>query len=275
MALCEGAAESLAATPENIAAAKSFVFGKWRERAKELGRDDPLDLSDACKFTSLFAALVFGGTLHGNFFHQWIALPDGRTLDLNDEAADVITMLRGEMPDDAKPYADEMRKKLPPSLYAPDDRHMRSRGNRQSMASVRPRVQRWADEFLRGRMLGEVAAEVIAAKAMVAAFYAKFDNSKLKGRVSVSLEVTGDTDIELEYVGTDWQYRQKGLASKAMRVITRLADQYRVTLTLYVDPDAGADENSPDAEQLAEWYAGFGFEEQDYWTHLVRKPFGR
>ena len=155
MTICEGAAaQSLPATPENIAAAKRFVFDKWRERAKELGRADPIDLSDACKFTSLFAATVFGGTMHGNFFHQWVELPDGRTLDLNDEAADVITMLRGEIPDDAKPYAAEMRKKLLP-LYTPDVRHMRSRGNRQSMASVRPRVQRWADEFLRHRMLGE------------------------------------------------------------------------------------------------------------------------
>ena len=154
--LVEGAAESLPATPENIAAAKSFVFGKWRERAQELGRDDPLDLSDACKFTSLFAATIFGGTMRGNFFHQWVELPDGHTLDLNDEAADVITMLRGEIPDDAKPYADEMRKKLPPSLYTRDDRHMRRRDNKQSMASVRPRVQQWADEFLKRKMtLGE------------------------------------------------------------------------------------------------------------------------
>ena len=154
--LGEGAGQPLPATPENIAAAKSFVFGKWRERAKELGRDDPVDLSDACKFTSLFAATVFGGTMRGNFFHQWVALPDGRTLDLNDEAADVITMLRGEIPDDAKDYASSMGKKLPSSLYTPDERHMRSRGNRQSMASVRLRVQQWADEFLKRRTtLGE------------------------------------------------------------------------------------------------------------------------
>ena len=125
------------------------------------------------------------------------------------------------------------------------------------------------------RTLTEATAEVPPAKAMVAAFHEKFDKSKLKGAVSVSLEVNGDTDVELEYIGTDAQYRRKGLASKAMRILTRLADQYRVTLSLYVDPDAGADENSPEAEQLAEWYAGFGFEEQDYWTHLVRKPFGR
>jgi len=149
--------QPLPATPENIAAAKRFVFGKWQERAKELGRDDPIDLTDACKFTSLFAAMVFGGTMRGNFFHQWIELPDGRTLDLNDEAADVITMLRGEIPDASKDYAIMMRKKLPRSLYTHDERHMRRRDNRQSVASVRPRVERWVDEFLRVQTLTESA----------------------------------------------------------------------------------------------------------------------
>lgn len=141
--------QPIAATPQNIAAAKTFVLQKWRERAQELGRDDPLDLADACKFTSLFAAKVFGGAVRGNFFHQWVELPDGRTLDLNDEAADVITMLRGEIPDGSKAYAAMMRKTLPQPVHTHDERHMRRRDNRQSMASVRPRVQRWVDEFLR------------------------------------------------------------------------------------------------------------------------------
>lgn len=83
------------ATPENISAAKGFVLRKWRERAIERGREEPADLSSACKFGSLFAAKLFGGKVRGNFFHQWCELPDGQRIDVSDEAADVASMLRG------------------------------------------------------------------------------------------------------------------------------------------------------------------------------------
>src|SRR3546814_6093181 len=33
---------------------RSFLIQKWKERAQELGRPIPNDLSDSCKFTSLF-----------------------------------------------------------------------------------------------------------------------------------------------------------------------------------------------------------------------------
>jgi hypothetical protein len=96
----------------------------------------------------LFAAEVFGGQVRGNFFHQWVALPDGQHLDLNDEAQDVADMLRGEIPADTSAYAAASRKRLPASLYTHDPRHMKTRDNRDSMASIRPRVDRWVAEFL-------------------------------------------------------------------------------------------------------------------------------
>lgn len=147
--LCEVDKTVLPVTPENIAAAKEFVFAKWIERAKEYGHDAPVDLSSACKFASLFAAEVFDGQVRGNFFHQWVELPNGQRLDLNDEAEDVATMLRGEIPADTQDYAALSRKRLPKPLYTHDPRHMRSRDNRDSMASIKPRVMRWADEFLK------------------------------------------------------------------------------------------------------------------------------
>ena len=140
---------TLPVTDENIRAAKKFVFEKWKERAREMGRDEPIDLSSACKFASLFAAKVFGGTVRGNFFHQWVELPSGQHLDLNSEAADVATMLQGEIPNDTKSYAQLNRKKLPNPLYTHDDRHMKTRGNKESMDSIRPRVDRWVEEFLK------------------------------------------------------------------------------------------------------------------------------
>lgn len=146
--MTEAAKTILPATPQNIAAAKQFVFAKWQVRAKEMGRDEPVDLSSACKFASLFAAEVFGGHVRGNFFHQWVELPDGKHLDLNDEAQDVATMLRGEIPDADKAYAELRRVRLPQPLYTHDGRHMRTRDNRDSMASVQPRVASWVAEFL-------------------------------------------------------------------------------------------------------------------------------
>jgi hypothetical protein len=131
---------TLPITPQTIAAAKRFVFAKWIERAKEMGRDEPVDLTSTCKFASLFAAEVFGGQMRGNFFHQWVELPDGQHLDLNDEAEDVAAMLRGEIPADTQAYAALSRQRLPSPLYTHDQRHMRTRANRDSMASIRPRV---------------------------------------------------------------------------------------------------------------------------------------
>ena len=119
----------------------------------------------------------------------------------------------------------------------------------------------------------QLVENITPAKAMVEAFRAKFARTRLTGKVSVSLEVTGSNDVELEYINTDSLYRRKHLATKAMKLLTACADQYRVRLTLYIDPDAGADEDSPDADALSQWYANFGFTDQDYWTHMVREPF--
>jgi hypothetical protein len=57
---------------------------------------------------------------------------------------------------------------------------------------------------------------------------------------------------------------QKGHASKAMDIITGLADKYNVTLDLIAAPPSHMvrnDPNLPNADQLAKFYARFGFVE--------------
>ena len=73
---------------ENIELARSFCMEKWVERAAELGKTCPTDLSGSCKFTSLFAKLVFGGEIEGNEQHQFNVIEDD-LLDLNAGAGDV------------------------------------------------------------------------------------------------------------------------------------------------------------------------------------------
>jgi hypothetical protein len=114
---------------ENIARARAFAMEKWKERARERGSPDPADLSYSCKFTSLFAQRLFGGKIQGNYDHQFLALPDGKIVDLNIDAEDV------------KKLGDRAHQHDPLFL------NKRNRDWRDSMQSVQPRVDRWVEEF--------------------------------------------------------------------------------------------------------------------------------
>jgi hypothetical protein len=124
---------------DNLSAASAFALEMWRRRwedrrdswLEEFGCLDgfrerrPEDLSGSCKFTSLFAAAVFGGAIDGNFEHQY-AVKDGAIIDLNLEAEDVR------------------------SLAAPHARDPLFFGSRDHLASMRtcaPRVNAWLAEF--------------------------------------------------------------------------------------------------------------------------------
>ena len=113
-------------TDEALAAARAFVFERWKERAVERGAPEPSDLSSSCKFSSMFVRLVFGGRIRGNYDHQY-ALIAGRIIDLNADAADVREM--------DTPYRDDAA-----FLGSPD--HL------DSMVSCLARVERWAEAFL-------------------------------------------------------------------------------------------------------------------------------
>lgn len=115
------------ATPENIAFARKFMLAAWDQRAEELGRKDPPDLSDSCKFSSQFARIIFGGELQGNVDHQFIRLPNGRILDLN-------------------MYADDVQHKIDhPHIHDPE--FFGNPEHEKSMASCRGRVFQWVEDF--------------------------------------------------------------------------------------------------------------------------------
>lgn len=132
----------IAATDAAVEDAKAFVLAKWQDRhdaqAREweraMGspwtRERPVDLSSSCKFTSLFAAVVFGGVLKGNYGHQFVEA-GGATIDLNEDASDV----RG---------VDEVYGHDPAFFGSPD--HV------DSMRSCLPRVREWLAEYA-GRVM--------------------------------------------------------------------------------------------------------------------------
>lgn len=120
----------LPATPENIERAKRFVMNKWVERAKERHEPKvPIDLSNACKFSSMFAREIFGGRLRGNQAHQFVQLADGKIVDLNSDARDVLAL-----GDNAQHHDEELFWGNPDHVDALD--------------SCRPRVKLWVKEFL-------------------------------------------------------------------------------------------------------------------------------
>ena len=112
---------------EAVGRAKVFLLAKWRERAAERGDGVPVDLSRACKFSSLFTKIVFGGSIAGNRDHQFVVSCDGSVIDLNAEARDVVAL----------PHA----YRAEPGFIGNDEHHL-------SMKSCVPRVKKWAKEFL-------------------------------------------------------------------------------------------------------------------------------
>jgi hypothetical protein len=119
------AATPLILTRAEILLAREFVFVKWCERAQERGEAPPVDLSRSCKYGTLFMHTVFGGTIAGNYQHQFNVIDD-RIVDLSDGAADVALL--------SFPYRHD------PDLFGVAE-HI------ASMDGCRPRVDVWAAEF--------------------------------------------------------------------------------------------------------------------------------
>ena len=92
------------------------------ERAKELGRPEPTDLSGACKFASLLGKEIFGLGIQGNWGHQFNVLPSGKPLDLLEGKA-------GEVG------------------YLHDKEFFNNPEHRKSLESCKARVADWAKEF--------------------------------------------------------------------------------------------------------------------------------
>lgn len=108
-------------------AARDFALNGWNARRFERGLPAAKDLSNACKFASLFARELFGGTLKGNAEHQYLELPSGQVVDLTQGSA-----MFDEMDD--------------PMVHDPDfwgnPEHV------ESLESCMPRVDDWVKGFL-------------------------------------------------------------------------------------------------------------------------------
>lgn len=113
-------------TPENIQIARDFVFQRWIDRANSRCDQTPVDLSSACKFASLFAWQLFGGTLAGNCRHQFVLSHDGSVLDLCCGSAELESM--------KDPYVHDAE-------FFGNDEHL------SSLDSCLPRVSDWIRQF--------------------------------------------------------------------------------------------------------------------------------
>lgn len=116
-------------TPENIQHAREIAFEGWQQRAYERGMPAPVDLSDSCKFSSLFARALFGGVVAGNEDHQFVLI-GGNLLDLNHDAQDVRAMLEQGI-----------------AAHRHDDIFMSDDDNLDVLLSCVPRVERWCNMF--------------------------------------------------------------------------------------------------------------------------------
>lgn len=120
---------------EHFLTAQAFVMNKWLERFNEkkknweklgdFNESPPADLSGSCKFSSLFAAAIFGGEVQGNEHHQYCVL-NNQVIDLNKDANDVKDL---EDP------------------YFHDDYFFGSKDHMASMKSCKERVNAWLKEF--------------------------------------------------------------------------------------------------------------------------------
>ena len=94
-----------------------------------MGREKPENTKTACKFASMFAHRVFGGTLEGNAQHQYLRTSDGHVLDLTD-------------------WSDE-------SAYSHDASFFHNPEHAESMGHCKARVDRWVAEFVEKMPLKE------------------------------------------------------------------------------------------------------------------------
>lgn len=121
-------------TPANIAKAREFFTAKWKQRAAEFGRPEPVDLEGACKFASLFAQTLFGGEIQGNYWHQFVSLPDGKILDLTEGSVN----------------SDD---------YSHDEDFWDNPEHQESTNSCKPRVAEWIAEFRGSKTAAETMTQ--------------------------------------------------------------------------------------------------------------------
>jgi len=111
---------------EAVEAARTFLLDRWRERATELGKPAPADLSGGCLMATLFVKAIFGGAIRGNYHHVHNVV-GGRRIDLSEASADVAAL--------ADPYRH-------------DPRFMREPDFHENLVSWTYRMEPWLEAFL-------------------------------------------------------------------------------------------------------------------------------
>jgi ribosomal protein S18 acetylase RimI-like enzyme len=92
---------------------------------------------------------------------------------------------------------------------------------------------------------------------------------QISPNAKVSLNTQNPNRLEISHIGVERNFRGTGEASRAMELLTSLADEYGVTLVLGVaeDPDEDFDEDA-----LFSWYERHNFENCGF-RRMVREPF--
>ncbi len=111
----------------------------WRNRARELGRGTPKDLTGACKFGALIAHRLYGGAIEATWEHAWVRGPDGQVIDLP-----------------GPPYQG--------FDYTPDRSFMARPEWKESLTSCVPRVERQLQGSGRGRRADSRVSSCISGK---------------------------------------------------------------------------------------------------------------
>lgn len=112
-------------TRENYQKAYEHVLTGWQKRAEERGYEIPASLDNACKFSSLFMKLVFGGRIEGNYDHQFNVI-ENTIVDLTQDSPALKNM--------ENPYEHD-------ELFFGNEEHM------ESLISCMPRVLEWVRDY--------------------------------------------------------------------------------------------------------------------------------
>ena len=123
--LDDEAATETVVSEQALGIALNILTNGWRQRANDRNEPAPVDNSNSCKFATILVKTIFGGTIEGNYDHQYNVI-DGVIIDLNKDCDDVITLKEKKQ----NPYRHD-------SIFFQSEDHL------DSMLSCIPRIATW------------------------------------------------------------------------------------------------------------------------------------
>jgi hypothetical protein len=112
-------------TEYNLKIMQKFCMDMWKKRAEERQVEVPKDLTNSCKFTSIFLRHFIGGEIGANECHQFV-IKDNDIFDLNKDACDVLNM--------KEPYFQDYE-------FIGNPEHI------ESIETCIPRIEKWIEVF--------------------------------------------------------------------------------------------------------------------------------